>query len=264
MLKNLLNSFTSPTTVNNYSVPSTYYPGNYGGGGIPQGINFSGLLNSLIPFGGSGGATQQFGGGGMQQFGGGMQQGGRGILSQAINAFTNARGQGDVINVNRNNIRKKAFAPGAILINSNQGLAQGQISPPQPFGIAQNQFAALNPLQGFAGQNNTQGINPQFSQPNQFAYAPNSSQGGIGGMLQMLLLPLMGVFGAIKSLFGLKRTFANQEPIKINKEDLSYFSYQDYVDKAYEPGQFDEADLYEGKGFAESNDYHTPQNDYFY
>lgn len=247
MLRNLLNGFTGPATTSNYSVPSTYYPGNYGGGGIPQGISFSGILGSLIPFGGLGGGIQQFGGGIPGSIGGVPQ--GRGILPQAINTFNNARGQG-----------KRAFAPGAILVNSNQALAQGQI-PPQPLGIAQNQFAALNPLQGFAGQTGIQNINPQFIQPNQFAYAPNSFQGG--GILQILLIPVMGLFGAIKSLFGLRRTLANQEPIRIDREDLGYFSYQDYVNEAYEPGQFDEPDLYEGKGFAESNDYHVPQSDYF-
>ncbi|MBI3590613.1 MAG: hypothetical protein HY094_04455 [Candidatus Melainabacteria bacterium] len=265
MLKELLGIIKSSVTTTAYTNPAGY------GINVPAGATFGNIFNNVLksvsPYGGAGGmpslggggfpqgvAQQGYGGfpqglvqqgyGGFPQgiaqqgYGGYPQAGGYGsVTPMAVQAFLNARNNHSISTTTRN----QALAPGAVLINST---LQVPAQPPNPA------------FQGFAGQAGFLGGgglgSPSFAQN---GFAQTGSQQSGGGMLQFLLVPIISLFGVVKAFFGLRKSLAGVRPVNINETETSYNGFQDYLNKAYQEGNFDEpSDSYEGAGFAESED----------
>ncbi len=179
------------------------------------------------------------------------QLGGRAGLS---NGFPGLPGQGGQVgfpglpgqvpfNQPQHELRQQAFAPGSVLINSaEQNIAQG---PSQGYA----------PLQGFAGQagipntglSPTNGATP-FGQIGQFPQAGAlGGQQGFGGKLPMLVMPIIGLFSMLKSLFGIRKMIAAQRPEVVDKENTGYNNYQSYIDEEYKDGRFDEPEAFKAE-----------------
>lgn len=240
MLENLLKTLSGTAATAAYSNPAVN-----GIRGVPLsatfGKVFNNLLSSFTPFGGITGNNIP-----QQGF---LQQGFGGINPNAIQAYNNAQNVQPITT-----LKNQAFAPGAVLINS-AGIATTQqaASPAAALGLLGG-FAA--PLQGFAGQSNINGQgNPQFPTQGPFQFfQPQQAQqqGGFGG-LQLLLGPVIGLFTFVKSFFGLGGIRGSLNPVQIDKGNIGYTKYQDYITETYVPGSFDEPNTsYEGSGFAET------------
>ncbi len=166
--------------------------------------------------------------------------------------------------------KREAFSPGSI-INSLQ-------SPPVPQGFA-NPYGQLNtginPLQGFAGQGGiTAGGIPGtiggipggaggipggvgafgagnlggFAQPGTIP-GLNGITSGAFGKWSAFLMPLVGLLGAVKSFFGLRRTVGFMNPVQIDKEALDYkISLDNFSKEQNTDGSFDETYWDEGEG----------------
>lgn len=142
----------------------------------------------------------------------------------AVQAYTNVQGQFGMAN---KNLKSQAFAPGIISGIPNTGLV---MPPPQlipnPGFLGVNQFAAQSPLTGFAGQAGFTGGVPTtlpFGQPTMYPGSPLLyPQNGLG-KLQTLILPIVGLFSLVKSLFSfgwLRRGMDN--PVHVDKENTSF------------------------------------------
>lgn len=137
--------------------------------------------------------------------------------------------------------KTQAFTPGAVIVDSSY--SQPQIAPPIDPRV--QLVGALNPLQGFAGQN-LNGI----QSPNQSSYtSPLQYQpaGQLGyqqtgaGALSFFLMPILSLFGFVKSLFSMRNKTSLLAPIKIDQHNTDYFHMLDGFGNAQkEEGSFDE------------------------
>lgn len=273
MLKELFNAFTGSATNTAFSNPASN-----GINGVPLKATFgkvvSNLFNSINPLNnplnlatGNGNLGNQIGPqgipgfgnqAGIQGFGGfGNQAGiqgfggiGQPISPQALQAFRNA--QNDFNDQPQKTIKNQALAPGAVLLDSGSSpvqppqFSQG-FSPVQSLGVG-------NGFQGFAGQNtfNNNGNfgNQQSNQAGPLSFL--TGNGGPGGKLGLLLFPVIGLFSAIKALFGLRKEIQVMKPIKIDRSITTYNKFNDYVAEEYQEGSFGGAGEFEGTGFAEN------------
>lgn len=250
MLQNLLNLLT-PTN------RTSAYPGAGGSatGGIPFGKIISGLLGSFTGAQ-TGLPSQAFGSGlaGFNQAGVGayMPGGFGGGNRQAMQAYTGIQNQ--FANNSENVLKNRALSPGAALIDSLKSPSPtGYINSPPSFSPG---ITAQSPFAGYAGQAGLPGGfgNPAFAGPGQLQYAQNGFPQTQTSKWQYLLFPLIGIFSLVKSLFGLRNVFTSLQPVQVDKTNLGYYNFQDYVSEQYKEGSFDEADDYDGSGFAESFD----------
>ena len=239
MLQNFLNTLSGAATSAGYSNPAAN-----GIQGVPLSATFGKVFNGLLSSftGGSG-------------IGGIQQQGFGGINPGAIQAYNNAQAQPTTT------FKNQALSPGAVLVNSPNVAVnkQGASSGAAALGL----LGGLSPLQGFAGQSNINGQtnplqgnfgNPQFPAqgPFQFFQPQQPQQQGIFGGLQTLLGPIVGLFTFVKSFFEMRKIRSSLNPIQVNKSNIGYNKYQDYISEEYAPGGFDETNTsYEGNGFAE-------------
>ena len=155
------------------------------------------------------------------------------------------------------NHKREALTPGAVV----NALAL----PPQPNAVSQvSQFAnitnplanTINPLQGFAGQGGiTQGGFPSYSPTysNGFAGQAGSGQGKLG-LLGLVIGPVMGLFGLIKSFLGLRSEMASIQPIQNPADEIK--GYQDrlasYTRTNNTDGSFDEDYWGESRGSSQN------------
>lgn len=247
MLKEFLQNITGPVS----NIAFTYPSGTGVGGPTvgPKGI-FNKLLNVL-----SNGA---YNGGGSNFLGGYttmLPQGQN--LNPAVQAYTNSLsgGQGFPGVVNQQYPNREAFSPGAV-INTLQ-------APPSPQTYSYSQLGQLatgiNPLQGFANSQTT-GITPgaipgavtgSFGtgslMPGQmqgaYSFPGGFSMPGASGLgkWSMFLMPLIGLLGFVKSLFGLRGAGAMQ-PVQIDKEALDYkISLEKFGKEEHTDGSFDDS-----------------------
>lgn len=228
MLRELINSISGATATTTFSNPI-----GYGINNVPPQATFSNFLKTL---------ASSLTNNSQATFGAGFPVGQSGINPASIQAYRNA--QSGFIKDQRVHNKAQAFAPGAVVVNSLNGGGQ-QILAPQAItgGIAPNQLSALSPLSGSTYQNSPSSF-PQGQLPFPQGQLPFTgggyNQGGIG-KLQLLLLPLIGVFSLVKSLFGIRRFLGTIQPVKVNREDLRFYDYQaSYNDYAREEGSFDE------------------------
>ncbi len=262
MLKELLGAFTGSAANAAYTHPSG------SGINVPAQATFKKFFNNLISSfspqgnfsGNNTGISNQFPGL-PGQLGGqaGLSNGFPGLPGQGGQVgFPGFPGQGGQVgfpglpgqvpfNQPQHQLRQQAFAPGSVLINSAE-----QTIPQGPQGYA--------PLQGFAGQAgvpNT-GISPvngatPFGQIGQFPQAGAiGGQQSLGGKLPMLVMPIIGLFSMLKSLFGIRKMIAAQKPEVVDKENIGYNNYQSYIDEEYKDGRFDEPKAFEDQETAEN------------
>ena len=252
MLKELLQAFTGQATTAAYTNPTS------NGFSTPPGAAFRNFFSTL---------ASSFTNTPQAIFQNQSPQGFGGIPSQSIQAYRNAQGQftaGQYPGYAQSpNFRAQALAPGAVVIDSLSGV-QGALPTQLPYnqGYYPNQIAQFNPLQGFAGQNGSISPQPGFPSQNQFGqpfqqYAPPygfPQQGGFGGgKLSLLIMPLIGIFGLIRSLFSLRGLVSSIKPVQVDKDNIGYkntlTSYQtfekqegsfdnDYYPEEYESSNF--------------------------
>ena len=262
MLKEFLQNITGPVS----NIAFTY-PSSTGVGGPtvgPKGV-FTKLLNVL-----SNGALN---GGGSNFLGGYttmLPQGQN--LNPAAQAYANslAGGQGFFGAVNQKSSTREAFSPGAV-INTLQ-------APPLPqtYSNSYSQLGqlttAINPLQGFANSQ-TAGITPGVipggvtggfgagglipgQMPGVYGLPGGFGMPGAGGLgkWSMFLMPLIGLLGFVKSLFGLRGAGGLLQPVQIDKEALDYkISLEKFGKEEHAEGSFDDSywgdDEGSGSGF---------------
>lgn len=239
MLQQLLGFFGRPATTAAFANPT----GGGAGGFVSPGSAFANVLGSLGPqaYGASGGIPGFGGGGGFPGFGGaqGGFPAGYGGVAQTYGNAQNQRGA---------SLIKQALRPGAVLVGS-RIKERDNVQAQRAAGISA--FAA-NPLQGFAGQaGGFIGGAPQAAgggfttQPGGFAFAPNGlGQGGFFS-LQTILLPIMSLFGVVKSLFNFRNTVGSMQPLIVDRYDTGYYGYQQYLDRVNVEGDFEEPPPYE-------------------
>ena len=133
--------------------------------------------------------------------------------------------------------RNQAFAPGSVLVNS-------------PDSIQRPLQQGFQPLQGFAGQagipNNGMPVNGASQLAPIGAFPMNNgSASGLTGKLPLLMMPIIGLFGLVKTLFGLRRLGQQAQPEIVDKDATQYNSYNNYVAEEYKEGGFDEPPAYE-------------------
>lgn len=247
MLKEFITSITGAATNAAYTNPS-----GYGINGISPGASFKNFFGTLISsFNNSPGAVF----GTPPQASGGISYGG------AVNAYRNAQTgfnsgfPGQIIDNSQANGRKlkaQILAPGSVVINSLGANAPGQSPIAQGLGFAAafpNQLAGLTPLQGSTGQT-IPFVNggPQaggfgqtpFGQPVPFAPNGFPQQGGFSKW-SLLLMPLIGLFSMVKSLFGLRNIVGSLKPVQVDKENINFYEYQNSFNEIErQEGSFDE------------------------
>ena len=127
----------------------------------------------------------------------------------------------------------------------------GQGSPPQYGQAGFSQGGAPQPLQSYS----------QFSQAGFFG----QKSGGIGGLLSTFLLPVIGLFGALKSLFGLRGFIGQLRPAKVDSNNLQYAQYHEYLSdiETNQEGSFDDYDEYSHHGNLVENDFDTSKLESF-
>ena len=219
MLKEFLQNLSGPMSNIAYTYPSNNVIG--GPTVTPKGI-FSKILNVIS----NGASTSNFLGTYTN-----MQAPQNPAAAQAYLNSLNSYGVGSAVKT------KEAFSPGSSINTL-------QVPPlPQtiPYSYPQlNQLnAAVNPLQGFAGQNGASaGAIPGgvtggsfspggFGQPGQMipglnGFSPMGLGSGAFGKWSMFIMPLVGLLGLLRSLFSLKGTSGSMQPVQINKDALDY------------------------------------------
>lgn len=148
---------------------------------------------------------------------------------------------------------------GSVVVNSGNNQFMAQM--PTQLGAPSSALQALigvggggsAPLQGFAGQAGQAG-SPQGSFgngsaspfPGQFLPGQGPAQATkLGGILSVFVMPLIGLFGAVKTLFQLRRTVGSMQPLRVHKDNLQYEQYNGYLDEvAQEEGSFDDYNHY--------------------
>ena len=236
MLKEILNALTGSTANTVY----TYPVGN--GINVPPQAAFGRILDGTINRLNNG-AVYGFPTGGNPAQGFALQGQGQGLAAQASgnNFFAQQ-------NFKNNNSRIKnsgrALTPGAV-INS---LAQPpQQAAPQVSPVA-NLATGLSPIPGFAGQtgiiqqggNINGGFGPGgIQQQGNFGFAPGGQQSNFG-RFQIFLAPILGLLGAIKSLFSLRGSFKTK-PYQIDRSTISYeAALENYARAEQAVGSFEE------------------------
>lgn len=242
MLKELLSAITNSASTTAYVLPSSN-----GISGVPASATFKNFFNSLL--------SSFSGGSPVGGFGRQAQGYNSGIPMQSIQAYRNLQSGFPP----QHHGRAQALAPGAVVINS---LTSGGLQPPMPIvnqgfyppiqALAGGSGIGMNPLQGFAGGGPIPGgvqggqvpggFNTPFGQPGSIPMMPYGygQQGGFG-KLQLLLLPIIGIFTLIKSLFNVRGFMNSMRPIQIDKNNLSLLHTQNSYDEyEREDGSFDE------------------------
>lgn len=257
MSNQFLNSLTSAATTTAYSYPAD--------GSVSAGQGFKAFFKNLFS---------------VFQLGGGYNQAapstyGYNPNQQAINSFQSARN-------NNVNGKRLALAPGSSRVNLNapeqenipQGFNQYQTNPAFLGGV--NQFQPLSGG-GFNGLPNAQfqggfnspaqaisGLNPgavspftqgQFPQGTNPAF-PITQTNAPGGLLPILIAPIVGIFTLIGSLFKIKKAsggFLKPVEISTNTTFDQYGNYLNDIDRNnagafYEPDEFEPQRLYEQYG----------------
>lgn len=246
MLQELLNAFSRSASTAAFTNPAAN-----GISGVPIKATFGNIFNNLL----SSFSGVQQGTGGFQM----PQQAFAGNMSpQAMQAFMNAQSQ---FGQTSKTLKNQAFVPGAVLVNS-QGFPSQVPQFNQGFFPQQT---AINPLQGFAGQAGaipgSYGVSPYGNQyggqVNPFMFPQSGVQQG--SKLQSLLFPIISLFSFVKSLFSFRGSIKGLQPIKVDRENISYNGFQKYIDQEYEDGGFDEPAPYEGSGFSESENHSLSQ-----
>jgi hypothetical protein len=250
MLKEFITSITGAATNAAYT-----NPGANGIRGISPGASFKNFFNTIFSsFSNSPGAvfgnSPQAFGNSPQAFGN-FPQGSGGTSYGAVNAYRNAQTQfggfpGQIIDnpqANGRKLKAQILAPGSVVINSVGTNAPVQSPIAQGFG-----FAGLTPLQGGTGQT-IPFINggPQagfgqtpFGQPVPFAPNGFPQQGGFSKW-SLLLMPIIGLFSMVKSLFGLRNIVNSIKPVSVDKEDINFYGYQNgFNEIERQEGSFDE------------------------
>lgn len=259
MLKEILNAFAGSIATTSYSIPSSHGIQNVSGKQTFKNF-FSTFTNSL------GASTNPM----FPPVSGGAAV----ADTPAANAYRNVQAQftgqvpGQFISHNAGNVRNKKgralppglLVPGAVIINTgtNQFIPQQQQfqGSPSPIQALVN-VGAPQGLQGSAIQNGStqQGGFPLFAPngngPVQPQFQQSYAQGGIGGtaigsLLSTVIMPIISLFGVIKSLFQVRRFLGSASPARVNPENLSYNQYQGYLDdvEASEEGSFDDYSHY--------------------
>lgn len=243
MLKELLSVLTGSTITASYTNPASN-----GISGVPGKATFGNFFNTLTS------SLSNYApgpGGGLQ----GSPQGFPGTQNQAIAAYKNAQNQfaqgfpgqyAPDIDVSRK-VKTKALSPGAVVMESLQGQFPQQgnrdfFSPIPALSGGGLLAGGGSPIQGFAGQNGAFGPG-QGSFNNAFPQAgfPQVQGNGLGGKLQLLIMPLIGLFPFVKSIFGLRGVVSSMRPVQVDKQDLALFNYQDaYNEMQKQEGSFDE------------------------
>ncbi len=148
-------------------------------------------------------------------FGNNQLQGLTGINPQTLQAFNNARPNGGIQSFTRSQTGPAIFQ-GPL---SNNQLAGGLQGFGGQQGNAQQPFLPSGPI-GFPGIG-----------------LPNAG----GGKLQLLIYPVLGLFTAVKSVFGLRKMIHGTNGLKVNKEALAFNKTSNvFEDYAKDEGSFDE------------------------
>ena len=247
MFKQLLQALTGSTQIAAYTYPGANLGSNVH---VPLQATFGNILSNTYasissnPFSGLGGLP--------------MIPGQQGYAPQAQNlggitqAYNNAMQYMPAQNSRGSGHKREALAPGAV-VNT-------LIAPPQPGASPLVQLATgINPLQGFAGQ----GMPPTYSTtgptnqlyPGQFMSPMGSGQGN-GGLLQTLIGPVLGLFGLVKSFFGLRKELSSLQPASNPADGIQSYenSLNAYARIQNTDGAFDEDYWGEFKG---NEDYET-------
>ena len=223
MLKELLNALSGSTMTSAFTNPAVNGIRNVS----PQ-ASFGNFLSTL---------TSSLNG---RPYGANPQMPYGGVNNQAIQAYNNLGTQ--------RYGKAQALAPGAVIISSNGSL---QPAFPQAFspGLIPPQFNGANQLQGFAGAGQygapaANGV-PLGQYPTQFGQY-GVPQGGIG-KLQVLIMPIIGLFSFIKSIFQIRRFTNAFQPMQVNKY-VGYHQNQDYLTNLdHEDGGFDEPEPFQSQ-----------------
>ena len=127
----------------------------------------------------------------------------------------------------------------------------GQGSPPQYGQAGFSQGGAPQPLQSYS----------QFPQGGFFG----QNSRGIGGLLSTFIFPVISLFGALRSLFGLRGFMSQLRPAKVNSNNLQYEQYHEYLNdlETNQEGSFDDYDEYSHHGNLVENDFDTSRLESF-
>lgn len=230
MLKEFLNALNGTVTTQSYT-----YPAANGISGVPRGATFKNFFNNLMSSFNSplGSTPNQYG---YQQ----GQQYNSGTPFQSIEAYRGIQNQFPVTNVQYREDKRKlrALAPGSVFVNLpgapppiNQGIQNpGLLSA---FGGSPS-YPNTGPLNGSI---NSYGINPGYGNSPQ----PFYPQGGFypqqqsrGGILSLLLFPVIGLVSLVTSLFNIKNLINSFKPVEVNTNG-NFAGYNNYL--AGEPSQ---------------------------
>ena len=221
-MNELLNSLTGSLQTTSYS-----YPASNGINTVSPKATFKNFFSNLV---------SSFSGGSISPNGmpnpyqGGFPQAGIGT-APAFNS--------EILNPHR---KTKALSPGSFL---NSATLNQQAN-------SRNQAIGFPPLQGFAGQSGfanpgftnpgfpTQGGFPQGTLPSQVSPLGGFPQTNArGGILPMLIMPIVGLFTLIGSIFKIKKMAQGFKPVEVNK-NIAYDQYNNYLDEVYKnQGSFD-------------------------
>ena len=243
-----MNAFIGSATSTSYSMPGN-------GVNVPLQATFKKFFNTFIgslnnpaanSYPGAAGGTGQFPGGGFPGAQGFPQAGFPGQLPMLPSQIAGFRIQ----NQTSKHLKSQAFAPGSVLVDS-----------------VQPQIGTVNPFQGFAGQNGTSltpGIFPgggisSIGTAGQFSSFPAYQQGS-GAKLPFLIMPIISLFGLLKSMLSFRKLAGYLTPEKVDKQNLNYNTYQSYLNKAYEDGNFDEPELYKNEQTIAQNNFNYSDN----
>ena len=219
MLNEIGNALTGTLTTSTYT-----YPGATNTINIPPRITFKNFFNNFISsltsnpaFGGM--PTQEAPPAGIPGYGAGLPPGigtlaNPGVFNRNINARVSIKN------------KSRALSPGSY-INSFQNSAI-KPSATRPLQVA--------PLQGFAGQTGI--VNPAFGN----SVGPVQSQFGAGlllpqsnargGILPMLIMPIVGLFSVLTSVFNIRKLINGFKPVETEKSTI-YNNYTNYLDEVY-------------------------------
>ena len=259
MLQEFLSALGGPAAISSYTNPASN-----GIKGVPAASTFKNFFNNLLS------SFTPISSNNLQGFSQGQGQG-QGYPRAPMQGIQNYGNNPFFANqvIQNQAIKKKAVAigPGSVLLDSQmlgsqvsypsygQGYGQGQI--PQGAYPQLAQLAGGGPLpgglpiQGFTNQNgafNGQaqgGFNTPFgAQGGFYPNSPYGSQGqgqGAFGKLQLLLMPVIGIFSLVKSLFGFRNLMGSLKPVQVDKQSLDIFEQQKvYDDYEKQEGSFDE------------------------
>ena len=226
MLKEFLNALNGTITTQSYT-----YPAANGISNVPRSATFKNFFSNLMSSFTSplGSTPNQYGYQGGQQFSGGTPL-------QSIEAYRGIQNQFLTTNAKFKEDKRKlrALGPGSVFVNSpsipplpvNQGiqnpglLSAFGVSPSYPtagtFNGGVNAYGTP-PRPGTYGQ-------PFYPQTGLYPQAP--TQGG--GILSLLLFPIIGLVGLVTSLFKIKNLVNSFKPVEVNRDNTGYVQSNNY------------------------------------